>query len=142
MRRPAPNLSGPPATRALLSHGAEPPSQTPGPAEQSIWGWRQVWCRKESSVSRASHLPLHRERGEGSLPGKKSPPAVDSCGYCVWTSCELPEAVFINNTSDSNNSNSKHLLKAYYAQSIMPTALPRLFYFCHNNPIALLETRA
>ena len=141
MRRPVPNLSGPRATRALLSHRAEPPSQTPGPGLQSIWGWRQVLGRKESGVSRASHLPLQRERGEGSLPGKKSPPGLDTCGYCVWTPCELSE-VFINNTSNSNNNNSKHLLKAYYAQSIMPTALPRLFYFCHNNLIALLETTA
>lgn len=117
------------------------PSQIPGPAEQSIWEWRQVLCRRESSVSRASLLPLHRG-GEGSLPGKKSPPALDSCGYCMWTPCELPEVVFINNTSNRNNNNSKHLLKPYYAQNIMPTALPRLFYFCHTNPIALLETRA
>lgn len=117
------------------------PSQIPGPAEQSIWEWRQVLCRRESSVSRASLLPLHRG-GEGSLPGKKSPPALGSCGYCMWTPCELPEVVFINNTSNRNNNNSKHLLKPYYAQNIMPTALPRLFYFCHTNPIALPETRA
>lgn len=120
-------------------------SQTPSLVEQSIWEWGQVVCRRKGCFQSLSpSFGIEKKGRTDSWQEVTSCLATDSCGYSVWTPCELlgsrSEVIFINNKNSSNNNNNKHLLKVYYAQNIMPTALPRLFYFCHNDPSAVLET--
>lgn len=130
---------GPAATRTLLGHRAERlPNPWPSSAVCMGVGASPVHKEKQSLKSLSPCFDAKKERRTHALARSHLLPC-DSCGYSMWTSCEIlrsKKVICINSNNSSNkNNNSKHLLRAYYAKTLFQL-LHWDYCFCHNNPIA------